>query len=82
MAMQGSETLFAFVLLRNLMQKGLLSQAEAAAICTEAAEMIRSGTEDGIHAGPGEASARGYEGIAAWLLGQKLPPVDDGFPRG
>jgi hypothetical protein len=67
--------LLAYRLLEALVKKGLLSQAEAAGVFVDAANDVRSGTEDDDEAtaSAGEAMATNYEGRAAWLLRRKDP---------
>lgn len=59
-------------LLAALVEKQLMSQAEAAAVFVSAANDVRTGTEDDApdSAGLGEELARTYEKYAAWLLGK------------
>jgi hypothetical protein len=54
-----------------LVRKGLVTQAEAAAVFTSAAEEVRMGTEDRAptDAALGEMVATSYEQQAHWLLG-------------
>lgn len=51
-----------------LVEKRLLTPAEAAQVMTKTADDIRNGSEDDALAGYGEALARGYERFAATLL--------------
>lgn len=54
-----------------LVAKGVLSQAEAASVFTEAAREVREATEDdgGTKAASGEVVAKLFEQQAHWLLG-------------
>jgi hypothetical protein len=70
-AISAASVLFAYRVLKALVDKGLLTQAEAANVMTETANDIRSLTEDGTGAAFGEYAARRYEQLAAWLLGRR-----------
>jgi hypothetical protein len=66
----GASGLLAFHLAKALVEKGLLSQSEAAGAFVAAANDVRSGTEDDheMSARAGETMATTIEQYASWLL--------------
>lgn len=69
-----------FRLLSLLIEKGLISQEEAAKVMVSTAGDLRSGTEDDAPSMKlrGELYAKAFEHLAGWLLGHspELPKND------
>ena len=57
-----------------LIEKGLITQEEAAGVFTKTANQVRDGSEDGPNPGSGESIARGLEKMAGWCLGYPSTP--------
>jgi hypothetical protein len=66
----GASSFAIFRLCGLLIDKGIISQSEAAGVMTNAANDVRSGSEEGPGENYGEGIARSLEQMAAWLLGQ------------
>ena len=66
--------LFAFELAKGLMDAKALTDQQASAIMVATAEQMRKFTEGENDEALGEAFARGFEEVGAWLLGGRLPP--------
>lgn len=54
-----------------MMDKGLITQQEAAKVFTTTARQVREGSEDGPNPEAGEAVATMMETMAGWCLGHK-----------
>lgn len=67
--MFGANAFAMFRLCSLLIEKGVLTQPEASSVMTQAANDIRSGSEDGPEAAFGEATSRSFEKLAGWLQG-------------
>lgn len=52
-----------------LIDKGLITKEDAAAVCIKTATKVREGSEDGAAPQFGEQAARRFETMAAWCLG-------------
>lgn len=66
----GASSFFNFRLCQTLIDKGVLTNAEAADVFVKAANDVRSGSEDGAGQMLGEVVASRFEVMAGWLLGQ------------
>ncbi|MBW8639004.1 hypothetical protein K1W69_17540 [Hoeflea sp. WL0058] len=67
--MFGANAFCQFNLCAALVNKGVLTQQEAANVMVKTANDIRSGSEDGSGQEYGERIASRYEVLASWLLG-------------
>jgi hypothetical protein len=73
-AMIHGNTFVSLNILYLLMEKGLISQQEAAGVFTTAANQVREGSEDGAKPQFGEATAQALETMAGWCLGLSREP--------
>jgi hypothetical protein len=73
-AMAGANSFCALNILYLLMEKGVITQQEAAKVFTETADQVRNGTEDGAAPAIGEGVAKSMEEMAAWCLGYSSLP--------
>lgn len=74
-AMDGANTFCALNIVYLLIEKGLISQQEAAGVFTATANQVRDGSEDGPSPQYGEAVAKMMEKMAGWCLGQSSSPT-------
>lgn len=72
--MSGASSMFAYRLCVKLVEKGVLTQQDAANVFIATADDIRSGSEDGAGERLGEVVARDYEKLAALVLGSPQHP--------
>jgi hypothetical protein len=63
------QAMLSFRLLCKLIDKGVLTQAEAADVALAAAADIREATEGEADQFAGDLAAQSHEAMAAWLLG-------------
>lgn len=68
-AMFAASSFTALNTLYLLIEKGVITQQEAAGVMTQTATHVRDGSEDGSNPQIGEQIARKLETMAAWCLG-------------
>lgn len=68
-AMSGANAFATLNCLYLLIDKGVVSQQEAANVFTETARQVREGSEDGDNPSAGEQVATMMETMAGWCLG-------------
>ncbi|MGN6304829.1 MAG: hypothetical protein ACTHNH_08440 [Mesorhizobium sp.] len=57
-----------------MIEKGIITQAEAAGVLTKTANQVRDGSEDGSAPEHGERVAQAFEQMASWCLGMQTKP--------
>ena len=67
--MAGANSFATLNCLYLLIDKGVITQQEAAQVFTETARQVREGSEDGTDPGIGEQVATMMESMAGWCLG-------------
>lgn len=70
-AMSGASAFATLNTLYLMIEKGLITQQEAANVFTNTARQVREGSEDGQNPTAGEAVATMMETMAGWCLGHK-----------
>ena len=68
--MFGANAFCGYRIAHKLVEKGILTQSEAAAIMVQTADDVRNGTEGDKGEAFGATIAGRYELFAGWLLGQ------------
>ena len=68
----GANSHLVFRLLKLMVEKDIISQAEAASVFVDTANDVRSGAEDGPQTLLGETMATTFENLAALCLGRPI----------